>query len=41
MANDQKFSFAKEDVWQINLKEDFTAQANFCKDGDLVNNCDN
>ena len=28
------FKFAKDDVWQVEIKEDYTAVANFCKNGD-------
>jgi hypothetical protein len=34
------FTFAKDDIWQVEIKEDYTAVANFCKGGDTQKGCD-
>ena len=35
MATDYKFQFQQEDIWQILVHSDFTAEGRFCKDGNL------
>ena len=35
LGQDHKWKFAKEDIWQILIRSDFTCEGSFCKDGDL------
>ena len=35
LSSDHKFSFKNEDAWQVMIHSDYSAEARFCKDGNL------